>query len=175
MFNDSIFRIFWEQKIIILGGIFLGLAIYGYFYKIKITRIRLNKLSQIINKINELKLNIMSEKKDLEHEILELKIKKIAYENSINNKAVIVQLNSEFEVVNLRLNNINHSIDKTNIKLDDFITSTNEEIKLIKKEIEPLKIAKKIPKWGYLLAFIGLTVTLNFKQFMAWINKLLPF
>jgi hypothetical protein len=155
-------------------GIFVGLTIVTYFYNLKIKYEKIKRIKRIRQGINELKEQIMSDKKDLEHEILELKINKIAYENSLNNKAVIVQLNSEFEVVNLRLDNINKSVDQTNLKLDDFIVATNEEIKGLKKEIEPLKLMKKIPKWGYILAFIGLTVTLNFKQLMAWINKLLP-
>ena len=35
LLNDSIFNVFWEKKIIIIGGIFLGLSIYKYFYRKK--------------------------------------------------------------------------------------------------------------------------------------------
>lgn len=170
----NVFIFLWDAKIQFLGGFFIALTSFEYFYRKKIEKKKIEKLDNIKYKINKIKLEVMSDKRDLEHEILELKIKKIAYENSVNNKAIIVQLNSEFEVVNLRLDNINQSVDQTNLKLDDFIITTDKELTAIKKEIEPVKIMKKIPKWGYLLAFIGLTVTLNFKQFMDWVNKLLP-
>lgn len=51
LFNNSIISFVWEQKFIILGGVFLGISIFSYFYKVGIEK---KRQELIINKIKKI-------------------------------------------------------------------------------------------------------------------------
>ena len=113
LFNDSVFRIFWEQKIIIIGGIFLGLSIYKYFHR----SLKIYNAEIRINKIKELIIAKKQESNDLEHEILEMKINRISNDMDLNFRAFRAEIRAEFEVINLRFDGF-----------DSFAKNASEEI-----------------------------------------------
>jgi formate dehydrogenase maturation protein FdhE len=83
--NSSIVNFVIEQKYILIGGVFAGLTIVAYFYKIKA---RNKKIEKIINKI----LEIMSEKESYA-------IKEVVNELRADFKQFEEKTNSKFDTV----------------------------------------------------------------------------
>ena len=175
MFNNSIISFIYEQKNIIIGGVFVGFTIVSYFYKANILFRKKNELKRLKSNISKFK-SAMAKKKtvqELEYDILENKIDKIASSTRLNNRMIIMQLNTEFEVVNIRLDGIKKSITDTDEKLDDFVDSSNKRIKKLEDDTEFIRASKKW-KWVVGLALIGLITTINFSTVKAWLSKILP-
>lgn len=51
MFNNSFIGFIWEQKFIIIGGVFLGISIFSYFYKVNVLKKRQELIIDKIKKI----------------------------------------------------------------------------------------------------------------------------
>lgn len=158
LFDNNFISFIWEQKIIILGGIFFGLAIYKYFYR----SIKLYKASGRINEIERLIMAKKQESNDLEHEILDMKIKRIANDMDLNLRAFRAEIRAEFEVINLRFDGF-----------DSFAKKATVEIKQLKDDTAFVRDAKKW-KWVVGLALVGLITTVNFSKIQEWISKILP-
>lgn len=102
------------------------------------------------------------ESNDLEHEILDMKIKRIANDMDLNFRAFRAEIRAEFEVINLRFDGF-----------DTFAKDATNEIKKLKDDTAFVRDAKKW-KWVVGLALIGLITTVNFSKIQEWISKLLP-
>jgi len=165
----------WFAKIQILGSAFFALTVYSYFYKANLLFKRKKQISEIKLSLNKLKYVMANEKtkEDLEREILENKIDRVASNARLNSRMLVMQLNTEFEVVNLRLDVIVKSTEVTNINLSEFVDKTNNKIKKLEDDTEFIRSSKKW-KWVVGLALIGLITTVNFSQIKDWITKLLP-
>ena len=162
----NILSLLWEQKIEILAGLFSALAVYSYFYKANLIFKRRNEIIDIKSKITQLKA-VMAKMKDksrdeLEHSILENKIDRIANEVKINNRMLMVQLNTEFDVLNIRLD-----------KVDSFIDKTEKRIEKLENDTEFIRASKRW-KWVVGLALIGLITTVNFAEIRKFLAKLIP-
>lgn len=99
---------------------------------------------------------------ELEHSILENKIDRIANEVKINNRMLMVQLNTEFDVLNIRLD-----------KVDSFIDKTEKRIEKLENDTEFIRASKRW-KWVVGLALIGLITTVNFAEIRKFLAKLIP-
>ena len=59
MLDNSIFSFIWEQKINILGGLFLGLTVHSYFYRRKLIKKEIIKLKTNSIKLEKIKNNLI--------------------------------------------------------------------------------------------------------------------
>jgi hypothetical protein len=148
LFNNSIVDFIYEQKNIIIGGIFVGFAIVSYFYKANILFKNIQKIDKIEKIIN--KIESMTE---LEKQIFEM---------SINYRVLKAEIRAEFDVINIRLDGIY-----------EFVGTAKEEIKILKEDTAFIRASKKW-KWVVGLALIGLITTINFSTIKAWLSKILP-
>lgn len=153
-----------EQKsIIIIGGVFLGLAIYSYFYRANLIHKRHKRIQEIKQLLHIYKNDIMAKMKDksrdeLEHEALNFRIEKISNDMNNNNKVLMIQMNTEFEILNIRLD-----------KLDKIIV----RVEKLEQDTEFIRASKRW-KWVVGLAIIGLITTVNFEQIKNWVAKIVP-
>ena len=163
VYNSFVIGLFSGEKIIIIGGFFLGLSIFSYFYKVNLIYQRQKKIKEIKQSLTLIKLEFMAKiteksRDELEHEALEFKIEKIAYETKVSNKSLMIQMNSEFEVLNIRLN----VVDKLIVRVDK-----------LENDTAFIRDSKRW-KWVVGLAFLGLISTVNFEQIKKLFLKFLP-
>jgi hypothetical protein len=141
------------------------LSIYSYFYKATIIYRRqknLKILKEFKLEITILKANIMALKDqsrdELEHAKLEFMIKEIANEVKMNHKFSTIQMDSEFQVLNIRFDKFDKVIPR---------------IEKLEEDTAFIRDGKKW-KWVVGLALVGLITTVNFEQIKGWVTKLLP-
>lgn len=165
----------WLYKIQIVGGIFIGLTAFEYFYRYYLARIREGQLEKLKQRLLELKKSNMKNlsRDELEHIGLNANIEKLSNridsnnevltnQISTNNRVVIMQINTEFEVLNLRMDNSDKKIEGALIDIKNLKSDT--------------KIIRDIRKYKL---FVGaslasfITVT-NWKQIEEWVRKFLP-
>lgn len=167
-FTNSIISLVWIFKIQIVGSIFLSLTVFEYFYR----RYRRKKIYEI----KEALLNILDMGKeyyrdDAEHEFLAEKVKMLSDQitdnnemlkerMSISNRMLLTKIDSEFEVVNLRLDTSNNKIESALVK-----------IKVLEEDTDWIRALKKYKIIAF-AALVGLIGANNFGKIAAWVKSL---
>lgn len=99
---------------------------------------------------------------DIEHEMLKKMVEGIEEKLDISNKTTRIQISSEFEVVNIRLNVIENKSD-----------TALSEIAILKKDTEVIRFVKKY-KTIVFLALLSVISATNINQIKLWIAKMIP-
>lgn len=95
---------------------------------------------------------------DLEHEILDFKIKKVTHDVDLTLRMMRAEMRAEFEVLNIRFDNF-----------ANFAKVAEVEISELKKDTAFIRDSKRW-KWVVGLALIGLITTVNFADIKTWIS-----
>jgi len=128
LFDNIIFSFILEQKITILGGIFLGLAVYSYFYRKLINRSKnLTKSTKEINKIM-IKINEVEEKKSEVQLILDT-VAGFSKEIRGFEKGVVDTMRNEMKDLRFELKEY----------FTKEINRTNEDVQELKGSVEDIK------------------------------------
>ena len=164
---NIILSFLWTFKVQILGGFFAALTLFEYFYRYKLAKRRNKQKDEIKQIITEsLKIRIMGnnlDTNDIEHEMIKQMVESLEIKLDISNRATRTQISSEFEVVNIRLDNI-----------DEKSTTALAKIAVLEKDIDFIRAFKKY-KNVFFLALLGLVSATNFEQIKIWLTKLNPF
>jgi hypothetical protein len=100
---------------------------------------------------------------DIEHKVLKNAIENLEEKFDISNRATRTQISSEFEVVNIRLDNI-----------DEKSETALSKIANLEKDTDFIRAFKKY-KNVFFLAILGIISATNFEQIKLWFFKLNPF
>ena len=174
----------WIYKIQILGSIFLSLTIFEYLYKIYLKPIRkkqLHELRKIFIELDKIVIEMGNlNENELQHELLGLKIEKLAHEIESNNKVMSLEIktnqrvlltkfDAEFEVFNFRLDKVSETI----VNVSEIATTGIKRIKKLEDDTDFIRAIKQYRYYvgASLAAFIAVT---NIEQIKAWVVKMLP-
>lgn len=167
-FINNCFTYIWTYKIQILGSLFLSLSFFEYFYRYKLTKRRKNQKQKIYEIKRELSIIKSMSKKinvnthDIEHEMLKKMVEGIEEKLDISNKVTRMQISSEFEVVNIRLNIIENKSDTALAKIG-----------VLEKDTDFIRFFKKY-KTIFFLALLSLIGATNIEQIKTWLTKMIP-
>lgn len=117
-FIISVFLFVWDNSIQIVGSLFVSLAIFEYFYR-KYRQREIRKIKKILLKV--LEMGKEYNRDDAEHEVLAHSIESLSKEIEENNvllntkmdanqRILLTQYNSEFEVLNLRFDGLEKNV-----------------------------------------------------------------
>jgi ribosomal protein L7/L12 len=95
---------------------------------------------------------------DIEHKMLRNMVKSLEEKFDISNRATRTQISSEFEVVNIRLDNI-----------DEKSETALSKIANLEKDTDFIRVIKRYKKATF-LALVGLIAIANSKQIIIWFN-----
>ena len=161
----------WLYKIQILGSFFVSLTLFEYFYKQYLLPIRKRQIAQLRNYYKALRK--MEETHKLEHLIITEKMEQISKEVErtsemllsqvkINHKALLIQSDAEFGLINYRIN-----------KIDEQSTDALNKISTLEKETDFIRAIKKY-RYVVGLALLGLISITNFEKIHEWVSSLVP-
>lgn len=108
LFDSRVASILWEQKLSILGGIFLGISIFSYFYKVGILK---KRQELIINKIKK----IMSDQEKYE-------IKEVVNDLRSDFKNFKAEVRSEFKEIYVLIADLKKDTSLNSLRITMYVS-----------------------------------------------------